>query len=94
MCPDLRSKFISNGFVSPVRVLNADETTFYRSRYEDFVRRYGSVGQDGGPRRIRGNRLFRLHVAASWAARLVRHPALLKAVAEVSKKETLFIIDF
>jgi hypothetical protein len=81
---NLSAKFSADGYVSPVRVLSADETAYYRGQYENYVRRYGSVGQDGGPRRIRGNRLFRLHVVASWAARLVRHPALIRAVAEVN----------
>ena len=83
MQTNFKLRFLADGFIAPVRVLSADETIYYRNRYEDYVRRYGSTGDEGGPRRIRGNRLFRLHVLASWAARLVRHPALLKAVSEV-----------
>ncbi len=86
MPTDLKSRFATDGFVCPLRVLTPEETVYYRGKYDDYVRRYGTTGQrdDGGVRRIRGNRLFRLHVVASWAARLVRHPALIKAVSEVS----------
>jgi hypothetical protein len=87
MPTDLKSRFTTDGFVCPLRVLTPDETVYYRGKYDDYVRRYGTTGQrdeGGGVRRIRGNRLFRLHVVASWAARLLRHPALIKAVAEVS----------
>lgn len=91
MYADLKAKFTTAGFVAPIRVLTPEETVFYRGKYDDYVRRYGSSGQDGGPRRIRGNRLFRLHVVASWAARLVRHPALIKAVAEVLGSDSLLV---
>jgi hypothetical protein len=88
MPTDLKSRFTTDGFVCPLRVLTPEETVYYRGKYDDYVRRYGTTGQQrdegGGVRRIRGNRLFRLHVVASWAARLVRHPALIKAVSEVS----------
>jgi non-heme Fe2+,alpha-ketoglutarate-dependent halogenase len=83
MTTDLKSRFTTDGFVCPLRVLTPDEAMYYRGKYDDYVRRYGTTGEVG-VRRIRGNRLFRLHVVASWAARLVRHPALIRAVSEVS----------
>ncbi len=41
------------------------------------------LGKDG-IKRIRGNRIFRLHMVAKWAADLVRHPRLIQAVSQVT----------
>ena len=42
------------------------------------------LGKSGGShKRVRGNRIFRLHLIAKWAAELVRHPNLIGAVKKV-----------
>ncbi len=42
------------------------------------------LGKGGGShKRVRGNRIFRLHLIAQWAAELVRHPNLISAVKKV-----------
>ena len=65
---EVASLFVRDGLLFPVPVLTAEEADFYRLKYEDYVRRYG-----GGGNRVRGNKIFRLHLLAPWAARLVRH---------------------
>ena len=65
---EVASLFARDGLLFPVPVLTAEEADYYRLKYEDYVRRYG-----GGGGRVRGNKIFRLHLLAPWAARLVRH---------------------
>ena len=50
-------------------------------RYDQFLARYGSGA--GAGRRIRGDKVFRLHLVAPWAASIVRHARLLAVVRAV-----------
>lgn len=72
MHEDLRERFLRDGFVFPVDVFSREEAVVARESYRDYVKRYGSGGQ--GDRRIRGNRIFRVHLVAKWARDIVTHP--------------------
>jgi len=85
-----KSEFAENGFLCPVEVLSPEETKFCQDKYAEYVRLYGSGGGKK-PRRIRGNRIFRLHLSCKWAADLVRHPNLIQAVSEVLESNDILI---
>ncbi|XP_023326114.1 uncharacterized protein LOC111699626 isoform X2 [Eurytemora carolleeae] len=87
---DSRESFLKNGFIFPVQVLDSAETEYYMNKYKEYLRRYGSQGKDG-IKRIRGNRIFRLHMVAKWAADLVRHPRLIQAVSQVLNTSDILI---
>jgi len=82
MHSDVREKFLNEGVLFPVNVLGEEETKFNQLKYKEYVKKYGSAGKDGHCR-IRGNKIFRTHLLAKWAADLVRHPNLIKAVSQV-----------
>jgi len=52
-----------------------------RQKFIQYTNKYGSL-KDGVSRRIRGNKIFRLHLLATWAAEIVRHPALVSVVSK------------
>ena len=58
-----------------------DLTVISILRYDQFLARYGSGA--GAGRRIRGDKVFRLHLVAPWAASIVRHARLLAVVRAV-----------
>jgi len=90
--PDgVRDNFIRDGFMFPVKFLSTEESVFYCTKYKEYVKRYGSVGKGGVSRRIRGNRIFRVHLVARWAAQLVTHPALISVVKQVLDTEDILI---
>jgi len=81
MHEDIVPSFSRHGFVFPIQVFSPEETVYFRKKYEEYVKRFGSgEGQD---RRVRGNKLFRVHLLAPWAAQIVRHPRLVSAVQAV-----------
>jgi len=86
----VREKFRAEGFIFPHQFLNVEETKFYQSKYLEYVKKYGTKGNDG-IRRIRGNRIFRVHLVAAWAAQLVRHPALISLVKQILDTENILI---
>ena len=51
--------------------------------------RYGSG--EGPGRRVRGNKVFRVHLVAPWAARIVRHTRLLAVVKAVLDTSNVLI---
>ena len=52
------------------------------------------LGKGGGShKRVRGNRIFRLHLIAKWAADLVRHPNLISAVKKVILFCAIFAVN-
>lgn len=82
--PDLSetvASFKKNGFVFPVALFSQEECVYYRKKYQEFVSRYGTGDGDG--RRVRGNKIFRLHLVAPWAAQIVRHAKLIAVVKAV-----------
>ena len=87
--PELVSRFKKDGFLFPVEVFTTEEAGYYRSQYEEYVRRFGSGS--GDERRVRGNKVFRLHLVAPWAARLVRSPRLLAAVKAVLSCQSVLV---
>lgn len=92
MHDDVRDRFIKDGFLFPVKFLTPDESKFYGEKYKEYVKLYGSLGKVGGShKRVRGNRIFRLHLIAKWAAELVRHPILISAVKKVLDTDTVMI---
>jgi len=70
----LAARYAADGFYSPVDVLSREEARAAYSQYQQYVERYGVGGS------LQGDTRFRVHLVASWAARLVRHPALVAAV--------------
>jgi len=89
MHEDIVSSFVKHGFVFPVQVFSAEEVTHYRAKYEEYVKRFGSgCDQD---RRVRGNKIFRVHLVAPWAAQIVRHPRLVAAVQAVLNCSSLLV---
>ena len=83
------ASFRTNGFVFPIEVFSADEKVHFRAKYEEFVARYGSG--EGSGRRVRGNKIFRLHLVAPWAAQIVRHTRLLAVVKAVLDTSNVLI---
>lgn len=81
---DVVANFHKNGFAFPIQVFSEEEVTHFRRKYDAFVSKYGSgEGQGTAARRVRGNKIFRLHVVAPWAAQIVRHHRLLSVVRAV-----------
>ena len=83
------ASFKRNGFLFPVKVFSLEETNYFRKKYENFVRKYGTG--DGEAKIVRGNKIFRLHVVAPWAARMVRHKRLLSVVRAVLDTSNVLI---
>lgn len=77
MPEDLSSSFWKNGYLFPIQVFSPEEAAMTRIKYEEYLKLYGQ----GAQRRIRGNRIFRVHVLADWAAKIVKHPKLVAAVS-------------
>ena len=72
----LAARYSRDGFAWPVRVLSEHEASsalLSLAQYE----------ADCGGAPLVGDRRFKLHVLLPWAAELVRHPALVGAVAAV-----------
>jgi len=90
MHSDVRDAFLQNGFTFPIRVLDAVETEYYCAKYREYAHLYASGGK-AGVRRIRGNKIFRIHLVAKWAADLVRHPRLIQAVQEALDARDILI---
>ena len=86
---DLVTRFKRDGFLFPVEVFTPEEAVYYRGKYEEYVRRYGSGS--GSERRVRGNKVFRLHLLAPWAAKLVRSSRLVAAVKSVLSCQSLLV---
>lgn len=89
MHEDIVSSFAKHGFVFPVQVFSPDEAVYFRRKYEEYVKKFGSG--EGQSRRVRGNRIFRVHVVAPWAAQIVRHPRLVAAVQAVLNCSSLLV---
>lgn len=89
MHTDTVSSFEKHGFVFPIQVFSPEENTYFRNKYEQYVAKFGSG--EGLYRRVRGNRLFRLHVVAPWAAQIVKHPKLVSAVQAVLGCRSLLV---
>jgi len=89
MHEDIVSSFVKHGFVFPVQVFCPDEAVYFRRKYEEYVKKFGSG--EGQSRRVRGNRIFRVHVVAPWAAQIVRHPRLVAAVQAVLNCSSLLV---
>jgi ectoine hydroxylase-related dioxygenase (phytanoyl-CoA dioxygenase family) len=91
MHDDVQEKFLKDGFLFPVNFLTAKETLFYGRKYNEYVKKYGTEGSKGESRRIRGNRIFRVHLLAQWAAQLVRHPGLISLIKQALDTENILI---
>jgi len=89
MHEDIVSSFTKHGFVFPVQIFSPDETVFFRTKYDEYVKRFGAG--EGQARRVKGNKLFRVHVVAPWAAQIVRHPRLVAAVQAVLNCSSLLV---
>ena len=87
---ELVRRYQRDGFLFPLEILTAEEAGFYRRKYEEYVARYGGPGV-GEERRVRGNKVFRLHLVAPWAARLVRNSRLVAAVKAVLDCSSLLV---
>jgi len=89
MHEDIVSSFVKHGFVFPVQVFSPEETCYFRSKYEEYVKKFGTgVGLN---RKVRGNKIFRVHLVAPWAAQIVRHPKLVGAVQAVLNCSSLLV---
>jgi len=86
---ELISSFVRHGLVFPIQIFNEQEVLYYRTKYEQYVKRFGSG--DGLSRRVKGNKLFRVHLLAPWAAQIVRHPRLVAAVKAVLQCNSLLV---
>ena len=83
------ASFRRHGFVFPIEVFSAEEKLHFRAKYEEFVSKYGSG--EGSGKRVRGNKIFRLHLVAPWAAQIVRHTRLLAVVKAVLDTSNVLI---
>jgi hypothetical protein len=68
-------QFREQGFLSPIRVMPADDALEYRHKLERFE------ASTGGP--LRGDYRHKSHLLFTWLADLVRHPRILDAVADL-----------
>jgi len=68
------ARYNRDGFISPVRVMNEDETACYRRRFEAY-----EAAHDGWYELSRGQKI---HLLQTWAAELVTHPRILDAVED------------
>ena len=69
----MQERFLRDGVVFPVDVFSPEEAAGLRGKFAEYVRRYGSC-KEGQVRRIRGNRMFRVHLLAKWARDIVTNP--------------------
>ena len=69
---DLVSSYGRDGYAFPFRAMSADEARAYRARLEACERR------NGGP--LKSNMRQKIHLLFTWAAELVRTPAILDQV--------------
>ena len=72
---DQAERYRRDGFLYPVRVMTRAEAEGYKAKLEAYER------AAGGP--ISGNRRHKVHLLFTWAAELVRNPAILDAVESV-----------
>ena len=56
---------------------------FHASIEQLFSLEYVILAKEDKTKRIRGNKIFRLHMVAKWAADLVRHPRLIATISQV-----------
>jgi non-haem Fe2+, alpha-ketoglutarate-dependent halogenase len=68
-------QFREQGFLSPIRIMPAQEALEYRRRLERFE------ATTGGP--LRGEYRHKSHLLFTWLADLVRHPRILDAVEDL-----------
>ena len=87
---ELVRRYERDGFLFPLEILTPEEAGYYRKKYDEYVSRYGGPGQ-GDERRVRGNKVFRLHLVAPWAASLVRNSKLVAAVKAVLNCSSLLV---
>jgi len=85
----LKDSFEKDGYVYPVEVFSVEEADGLLKRYKEYVQRYGT-GKEGD-RKVRGNKIFRTHILATWAKEIVTHPRLLRAVSAVLGSTNLLI---
>jgi len=83
MHSDVRESFARNGYIFPVQFLSDEEKQYYAERYREYARIYGTKAKEDKTKRIRGNKIFRLHMVAKWAADLVRHPRLIATISQI-----------
>jgi len=72
MC--LRDKYLSAGFLSPLRIISAGEASEVWQNYGKYVQSFGKEGK------LEGDARFRVHVLAPWAYKLVTNPTLVATV--------------
>ncbi len=75
LSPDRVSAFQRDGVLFPVPALTAQQAGGYLARLEQVEQRHG------GP--LRGNLRTKPHLLFTWAAELIRHPAILDAVEDL-----------
>ena len=68
-------QFRQQGFVSPVRIMPAEEAIAYRRALERFE------AASGGP--LRGDLRHKSHLLFTWLGDLVRHPRILDAIEDL-----------
>lgn len=75
LSPNEVRRYRDDGFVHPVRVMDAAEAARYRARFEDYERRQG-----GWYELSKGQKLYLLQ---TWVAELASHAGVLDAVEDV-----------
>ena len=75
LSPQAVEQFKRDGYYFPVRVLSTAEAAGYRARLE------GNEAALGGP--LASNMRHKVHLLFTWAAELVRHPAVLDVVEDI-----------
>jgi len=83
----LRSKYLEDGFITPLSIYTPDEAAELYSNYREYVERYGEEGK------LKGNLRFRLHVVAKWVRKIVFNPKLVEAVKDVLDTDTVLVWD-
>ncbi len=67
--------FSDNGYLSPVRVMSAEEAAGYRAQLEAFENAQGMT--------LRGDQRCKNYLLFTWAQQLIRHPVILDAVEDI-----------
>lgn len=73
----LRAKYLSEGFLTPIRILSSDESSQVWKDYLKYVQLFGNNGK------LEGDTRFRVHLLAPWAHDLVTNPTLVQTIKTV-----------
>lgn len=75
LTPEQKAQYDREGYVSPIRIMSAEQAAMLRQRLEDFER------TQGGP--LKGSLRHKTHLLFTWLNELVRNEKILDAVEDL-----------